>query len=102
MYMVPSVVKESSGLYTINNRLYIKVQKADKDSKFHCVVEYMMPSSAAQQKSSQPFSLNLHCEYQPPRLGTLSFLTCITFTFTFSHLADTFVQSDVQGREQSS
>ncbi|XP_031431658.1 basal cell adhesion molecule isoform X2 [Clupea harengus] len=60
MYMVPSVVKESSGLYTINNRLYIKVQKADKDSKFHCVVEYMMPSSAAQQKSSQPFSLNLH------------------------------------------
>src|SRR4029434_6153523 len=28
---------------------------------------------------------------------------CIfTFTFTFSHLADAFVQSDVQGREQSS
>ena len=26
----------------------------------------------------------------------------ITFTFTFSHLADAFVQSDVQGREQSS
>src|SRR4029434_9963712 len=25
-----------------------------------------------------------------------------TFTFTFSHLADVFVQSDVQGREQSS
>ena len=24
------------------------------------------------------------------------------FTFTFSHLADAFVQSDVQGREQSS
>ena len=26
----------------------------------------------------------------------------ITFTFTFSHLADAFVQSDVQGREYSS
>src|SRR4029434_2349733 len=26
----------------------------------------------------------------------------LTFTFTFSHLADAFVQSDVQGREQSS
>ena len=25
-----------------------------------------------------------------------------TFRFTFSHLADAFVQSDVQGREQSS
>ena len=25
-----------------------------------------------------------------------------TFTFTFSHLADAFVQSDVQGREQTS
>ena len=30
--------------------------------------------------------------------GTATF----TFTFTFSHLADAFVQSDVQGREQSS
>src|SRR4029434_2302677 len=26
----------------------------------------------------------------------------LTFTFTFSHLADAFVQSDVQGREYSS
>ncbi|XP_041963029.1 basal cell adhesion molecule isoform X2 [Alosa sapidissima] len=60
MYMVPSVVKESSGLFTINNQLYLKVQKADKDSKFHCVVEYMMPNSAPQQKSSQTFSLNMH------------------------------------------
>ena len=25
-----------------------------------------------------------------------------TFTFTFSHLAHAFIQSDVQGREQSS
>ena len=25
-----------------------------------------------------------------------------TFTFKFSHLADAFVQSDIQGREQSS
>ncbi|XP_063055066.1 basal cell adhesion molecule isoform X2 [Engraulis encrasicolus] len=60
MYMAPSVVKESSGLYTINSKLYMKVTKADKDSKFHCVVEYMMPNSAPQQKSSAPFSLNLH------------------------------------------
>ena len=28
-----------------------------------------------------------------------SFLVSYTFTFTFSHLADAFVQSDVQGRE---
>src|SRR4029434_8044502 len=27
---------------------------------------------------------------------------CFEFTFTFSHLADAFVQSDVQGREYSS
>lgn len=60
MYMVPSVVKESSGLFTINNLLYLKVQKADKDSKFHCVVEYMMPNSAPLQKSSKAFSLNMH------------------------------------------
>ena len=32
----------------------------------------------------------------------LSFTFTFTFTFTFSHLADAFVQSDVQGREQSS
>ncbi|KAL2084348.1 hypothetical protein ACEWY4_019866 [Coilia grayii] len=60
MYMAPSVVKESSGLYTINSRLFMKVTKADKDSKFHCVVEYMMPNSAPLQKNSPSFSLNLH------------------------------------------
>ena len=30
-------------------------------------------------------------------------VTCVVYiTFTFSHLADAFIQSDVQGREQSS
>ena len=29
-------------------------------------------------------------------------LHLVIFIFTFSHLADAFVQSDVQGREQSS
>ena len=29
-------------------------------------------------------------------------IASFTFTFTFSHLADAFVQSDVQGREYSS
>src|SRR4029434_3426270 len=41
----------------------------------------------------------LHTSYFSwPRNGLIS----VTFTFTFSHLADAFVQSDVQGREQSS
>ncbi|XP_062394850.1 basal cell adhesion molecule [Sardina pilchardus] len=71
MYMVPSVVKESSGLFTINNLLYLKVQKADKDSKFHCVVEYMMPNSDPKQKSSQSFSLNMHYPMEVMTFSTL-------------------------------
>ena len=31
-----------------------------------------------------------------------SIISLTTFTFTFSHLADAFIQSDVQSRKQSS
>ena len=36
------------------------------------------------------------------RLMLQNVLSYQIFTFTFRHLADAFVQSDVQGREQSS
>ncbi|XP_041091146.1 basal cell adhesion molecule-like isoform X1 [Polyodon spathula] len=60
MYMVPRVVKESSGLYTVTNTLYFKTSKEDKDSEFHCQVEYEMPGGRMETKASPKFSLSLH------------------------------------------
>ncbi|XP_069041417.1 basal cell adhesion molecule isoform X2 [Lepisosteus oculatus] len=60
MYMRSSVVKESSGLYTVSNSLYLKPVKEDKDSKFHCRVEYSMPGKSVQHKDSDSFTLSLH------------------------------------------
>ncbi|XP_028837448.1 basal cell adhesion molecule isoform X2 [Denticeps clupeoides] len=60
MYMIPSVVKESSGLYTVNSVLYMMPKKEDKDSKFHCIVVYSMPKEQGKQKSSGSFTLNLN------------------------------------------
>ncbi|XP_041843805.1 basal cell adhesion molecule isoform X2 [Melanotaenia boesemani] len=59
-YMVPSVVKEASGLYTIKSVLYMRPTKADKDSVFQCIVEYMMPKTGINQKKSDTIKINLN------------------------------------------
>ncbi|XP_005999181.1 basal cell adhesion molecule [Latimeria chalumnae] len=60
MYMVPRVVKEASGLYTVSSTLYYKVSKADKDSHFYCQVQFLLPKIQTQTFDSKDFSLNLH------------------------------------------
>ncbi|XP_028971863.1 basal cell adhesion molecule isoform X2 [Esox lucius] len=60
MYMVSSVVKEASGLFTIKSTLMMQPQKADKDSRFHCTVEYSVPNDLIRQISSDTFSLTLN------------------------------------------
>ncbi|CAN9513803.1 unnamed protein product [Ophioblennius macclurei] len=59
-YMVPSVVKEASGLFTIKSTLYAQPTKADKDSMFQCVVEYSMPGDQIKQKKSDTITINLN------------------------------------------
>lgn len=60
--MVPSLVKEASGLYTVRSTLYMQPSKADKDSVFQCTVEYSMPGDQIKQKKSDTINLNLNCE----------------------------------------
>ncbi|XP_020796075.1 basal cell adhesion molecule isoform X3 [Boleophthalmus pectinirostris] len=59
-YMVPSVVKESSGLFTLHSKLYMNPTKADKDSEFYCIVEYKMPGGQVKQKKSDSTKINLN------------------------------------------
>ncbi|XP_017271074.1 basal cell adhesion molecule isoform X3 [Kryptolebias marmoratus] len=59
-YMVPSVVKEASGLYTIKSVLYMQPTKADKDSVFSCTVEYSMPGDEIKQQTSNTMTINLN------------------------------------------
>lgn len=59
-YMVPSVVKEASGLFTLHSKLYMNPTKADKDSKFYCMVEYKMPGGQVNQKKSDSITINLN------------------------------------------
>lgn len=68
-YMIPSVVKEASGLYTIKSSLFMQPTKADKDSKFQCIVEYEMPKREIKQKMSDIINITLYCEW---RRGTIS------------------------------
>uniref|UniRef100_A0A8C1R8Q8 Ig-like domain-containing protein n=1 Tax=Cyprinus carpio TaxID=7962 RepID=A0A8C1R8Q8_CYPCA len=58
-YMIPSVVKEASGLYTMTSTLFMHPVKADAKSVFHCTVEYSMPNKQIKQESSDEFSLSL-------------------------------------------
>ncbi|XP_072316033.1 basal cell adhesion molecule isoform X2 [Eucyclogobius newberryi] len=59
-YMVPSVVKEASGLFTLQGKLYMNPTKADKDSEFYCMVEYKMPGGQVKQKKSDSIKINLN------------------------------------------
>lgn len=75
-YMIPSVVKEASGLFTIKSTLYMQPTKADKDSVFQCTVEYSMPGDQNKQKKSDTITINLNCERR----------VCFKFTSaTFDH-----------------
>ncbi|XP_016376122.1 basal cell adhesion molecule-like isoform X1 [Sinocyclocheilus rhinocerous] len=58
-YMIPSVVKEASGLYTMTSTLFMQPVKADAKSVFHCTVEYSMPNNQIKQESSDKFNLSL-------------------------------------------
>ncbi|XP_029361171.1 basal cell adhesion molecule [Echeneis naucrates] len=70
-YMIPSVVKEASGLYTIKSTLYMQPTKADKDSVFQCTVEYSMPGDQIKQKKSDTMTINLN---YPSEKATFSLL----------------------------
>ncbi|KAK7887287.1 hypothetical protein WMY93_026908 [Mugilogobius chulae] len=59
-YMVPSLVKEASGLFTLHSKLYMTPTKADKDSSFYCMVEYKMPGGQVKQKESEKIKINLN------------------------------------------
>uniref|UniRef100_A0A3Q3WAH5 Ig-like domain-containing protein n=1 Tax=Mola mola TaxID=94237 RepID=A0A3Q3WAH5_MOLML len=59
-YMIPSVVKEASGLFTVKSTLYMQPTKADKGSVFQCTVEYSMPGGQIKQKKSDTITINLN------------------------------------------
>ncbi|KAM6995005.1 basal cell adhesion molecule isoform 2-T2 [Tautogolabrus adspersus] len=70
-YMIPSVVKEASGLFTIKSTLYMQPTKADKDSVFQCTVEYGMLEGQNKQKKSDTITINLN---YPSEKATFSLL----------------------------
>ncbi|XP_049439197.1 basal cell adhesion molecule isoform X1 [Epinephelus fuscoguttatus] len=70
-HMVPSMVKEASGLFTAKSILYMQPTKADKDSVFHCVVEYSMPGDEIKQKMSDTITIELN---YPSEKATFSLL----------------------------
>ncbi|KAM4736246.1 basal cell adhesion molecule isoform 2-T2 [Anableps anableps] len=61
-HMVLSTVKEASGLHTIKNVLHMQPTKADKDSTFHCTVEYSLAGEQNKnlQMKSDPMKIELH------------------------------------------
>uniref|UniRef100_A0A3P9NBG8 Basal cell adhesion molecule (Lutheran blood group) n=1 Tax=Poecilia reticulata TaxID=8081 RepID=A0A3P9NBG8_POERE len=65
-YMILSTVKETTGLYTIKNTLYMQPTKADKDSTFHCTVEYSLAGEKNKniQKKSEPMKIDLNYPFE--------------------------------------
>ncbi|XP_066575428.1 basal cell adhesion molecule isoform X2 [Amia ocellicauda] len=60
LYMVPRVVREASGLYTVTSTLYLQPKKSDVKSSFHCRAIYSMPGDTSEHNDSPKFNLSLH------------------------------------------
>ncbi|XP_066539590.1 basal cell adhesion molecule isoform X2 [Hoplias malabaricus] len=60
IYVVPRVVRESTGLSTVTSTLYMRLKREDAKSMFHCTVEYAMPDKKNEQEDSESFKLSLH------------------------------------------
>ncbi|XP_030640665.1 basal cell adhesion molecule isoform X2 [Chanos chanos] len=58
-FMLPSVQKEPSGLFTVTSTLFMRPTKADKNTVLHCTVEYRMPNGKILQNNSDTLKLNL-------------------------------------------
>ncbi|XP_053124141.1 basal cell adhesion molecule isoform X2 [Hemicordylus capensis] len=59
-YVVWRTVKEASGLQSVFSTLYLRPTKADKDSNFHCQVNYSMPDGEMGSAQSESLQLKLH------------------------------------------
>uniref|UniRef100_A0A8D0LBP2 Ig-like domain-containing protein n=1 Tax=Sphenodon punctatus TaxID=8508 RepID=A0A8D0LBP2_SPHPU len=60
LYVVSRTVKEASGLHSVSSALYLRPVKADKDSRFSCQVQYLMPQGRKERARSELFNLTLH------------------------------------------
>uniref|UniRef100_A0A096ME37 Basal cell adhesion molecule (Lutheran blood group) n=1 Tax=Poecilia formosa TaxID=48698 RepID=A0A096ME37_POEFO len=65
-YMLLTSVKETTGLYSIKNTLHMRPTKADKDSIFHCTVEYSLAGEKNKniQKKSEPMKIDLNYPFE--------------------------------------
>lgn len=57
-----SITSESSGLFSINSELYMKVVKEDKDAAFYCEVIYFVPGATKMTESSR-INVTVYCEF---------------------------------------
>ncbi|XP_034029918.1 basal cell adhesion molecule isoform X2 [Thalassophryne amazonica] len=71
-YMISSLVKEASGLYTIKSILHMRPTKADKDSVFQCTVEYSMPGGQIKKKKSDTITINLNYPSEKASMSLLN------------------------------
>lgn len=67
--VVTLVTRESSGLFTVQSELQVRVVKEDKDASFSCEVSYYVPG-AARTAESKGINITVHCK--DPHLVTSS------------------------------
>lgn len=56
------VMRESSGLYSVQSTLEYRVTKEDKDARFSCEVSFFVPAAIRTVESSA-VNVSVHCEW---------------------------------------
>ncbi|KAJ8368205.1 hypothetical protein SKAU_G00082330 [Synaphobranchus kaupii] len=59
-------IQESSGLFTVQSELQLKVTKEDKDAAFYCEVNYFVPGGGTNMRESKRINITVH--YPPTKV----------------------------------
>lgn len=59
--ILSTLIKESSGLYTVSSTLFARVSREDRQSRFHCAVSYCL-LGADQTATSEKVNVTVFCE----------------------------------------
>lgn len=63
--IVPSITKESSGLFSVRSELRMKVVKENKDDEFYCEVNFPAPGGETRMTETERINITVYCEFHP-------------------------------------
>lgn len=60
---MPTITRESTGLFSVRSELNLMVVKENKDDKFYCEVNYPAPGGETRMTETDRINVTVFCEF---------------------------------------